>query len=257
MPELPDIVYITSANEINDELRHSLRSLANLPHRHVWLVGYKPRWVTNVGYLPQYQRGTKHENTWANWLAAARHDQISSQFVLFNDDFYVTRPIDGVTTLHRGPLEQAEDHYRQWRAEFYYRRTVHTRGLLHRAGVAAGGPLYSYELHVPMVVDRELLLLAAQWLETNRQRPGSIAKRTWYGNWAAVGGEQAQDVKVQGADHGLPDTPLPYLSTSPQSWRGRVGGWLRQQFPTPCNYETAGQTAARMYRPATRGASRA
>lgn len=242
-----DIVYITSPNEVNEELRYSLRSLANLPHRRVWLVGYKPRWVTEVGYLPQYQRGSKHENTWGNWLAAARHDEISDRFILFNDDFYVTKPT-GVPTLHRGQVDEVAAYYRQWRAMFYYQRAVHTAALMRRAGLEDGlQPLVSYELHVPMVINRVDLLAAAAWLGTAKQRPGTIAKRTFYGNWASAGGTFANDVKVHAADHGLPDGRLPFLSTSPQSWRGLAGGWLRRTFTEPSPYEVA--PTGRHYRP--------
>jgi len=250
----PDIVYITSANEINDELKYSLRSLANLPHGRVWLVGYKPRWVTGVEYLPQMQRGDKHDNTWNNWLAAARCPDISDQFVLFNDDFYVTRPIGQVEPLHRGSLAEAAVSYRAWGSRFYEQRAVRTAALLARRGIET--PL-SYELHVPMMVSRAKLLEAAEWLQAQPGvRPGAVAKRTLYGNWAGAGGERAHDVKVQTADGAPPDTPLPYLSTSPQSWRGRVGGWLREHFTEPGPYEIARQ-AVRMYRPSARGAARA
>lgn len=251
----PDIVYITSANEINDELKYSLRSLANLPHGRVWLVGYKPRWVTGVEYLPQMQRGDKHDNTWNNWLAAARCPDISDRFALFNDDFYVTRPIAQVGPLHRGSLAEAAVTYRQWGSKFYEQRAVRTSGLLARVGITA--PL-SYELHVPMLVDRAKLLEATDWLQAQRGvRPGSVAKRTLYGNWARAGGELAHDVKVHPAAGPLPDTPLPYLSTSPQSWRGVVGTWLRGHFAEPCQYETASRTTGRMYRPPVRGGARA
>lgn len=251
---LPDIVYIVSANEINDELKHSLRSLANLPHGRVWLVGYKPRWVTGVEYLPQMQRGDKHDNTWNNWLAAARCPDISGQFVLFNDDFYVTRPIGYVEPLYRSTLAEAAVHYRAWGSRFYEQRAVRTSRLLAQVGITEA---LSYELHVPMMIHRLALLEAMEWVQGHPGwRSGGVAKRTLYGNWAAAGGEQAHDVKVQTADAGLPDTPLPYLSTSPQSWRGLVGQRLRQQFAEPCEYEISRQ-AVRMYRPPTRGAARA
>ena len=41
----PDIVYFVKPSEDNDELKYSLRSLKNLNHGQVYLVGYRPSWV--------------------------------------------------------------------------------------------------------------------------------------------------------------------------------------------------------------------
>jgi hypothetical protein len=63
--KLPDLVYVVREGDRNNELRHSLRSVvANVPHRLVWIAGYKPGWVSDlVGYIPMAQRGTKWQNS--------------------------------------------------------------------------------------------------------------------------------------------------------------------------------------------------
>ncbi len=241
-----DVVYICKPGEVNHELRHSLRSLRNLPHRLVWLVGYKPRWACNIEYLPTVQRGHKHANTWHNWAAAAQHPEISDKFILFNDDFYVTRPTDRLPALHRGPLDAMIEWYGQRRATTHRWRAVSTRALLRRLGHA---DLFSYELHTPLVVDKALLASALAWLEHSHSEPlERVSKRTFYGNYAQIGGEQTRDIKVQLARGGLPETDLPFLSTSPVSWGGLTGGWVRRAFAEPSPYERAavGRT---MYRP--------
>ena len=43
-----DAVYYVRPGDRNDELRYSLRSLANLPHDRVWIVGHTPPWVTGI-----------------------------------------------------------------------------------------------------------------------------------------------------------------------------------------------------------------
>ncbi len=233
-----DLVYIVKASENNPELLHSLRSVAaNLPHRRVWIVGYRPRWVAaEVGYVSTIQRGPKHSNTWQNWVATTRCPDISDEFVLFNDDFFVTKPTDDVPIVHRGPLGEMIDWYALHRLTSHRQRAAVTRQALQRAG--HGGPLYSYELHVPMVINRHLLAEAAAWLGSGRSTAGSnVAKRTFYGNLAGVGGERSQDVKVMKGKDGLPETRLPFLSTSPESWAGLAGGWIRQLFAQPGPYE--------------------
>jgi hypothetical protein len=243
---LPDVVYICQTGEHNEALRYSLRSLRNLPHGRVWIVGYKPKWVDNVGYIPTVQRGPKHANTWRNWQAAAGHRELSDRFVLFNDDFFVTRPIDTVPDLHRGPLDQMAAWYAKKRLIAYKERALQTSRLLRAAGRT---DLLSYELHTPMNVVRSQLAQGLHWLDRHRTGPlENVSKRTFYGNMAGLGGQQARDVKVQSSKAGLPETALPFLSSSPLSWNGLTGGWVRRAFPDPSPYER-GTSASRLYRP--------
>ena len=233
-----DVVYIVKASENNPELLHSLRSVAkNLPHRRVWIVGYRPRWVAaDVGYVQTIQRGPKHSNTWQNWVSATRCPDISDEFVLFNDDFFVTKPTDDLPTVHRGPLGEMIDWYARHRLTSHRQRAAVTRRALQRAGRAE--PLYSYELHTPMVINRHILAEGVALLNSGRSTAGvNIAKRTFYGNLAGVGGERSPDVKVMKGAEGLPEVSLPFLSTSPHSWTGLAGGWIRQLFAEPGRYE--------------------
>ncbi|MFF3129757.1 hypothetical protein ACFVRD_48125 [Streptomyces sp. NPDC057908] len=56
--ERPDIVYVVRPWNQNEQLRYSLRTLANLPHRRVWIAGYCPTWVgPDVGRIPVAQAG--------------------------------------------------------------------------------------------------------------------------------------------------------------------------------------------------------
>lgn len=250
-----DVVYILRAGEDNEELRHSLRSVAeHLPHRRVWVVGYKPRWLApEVGYAPVMQRGPKHVNTWANWMAAAYHPEISSEFYLFNDDFYVTRPIDDVPPVHRGTLDEMITWYGRNRLATHRQRAAVTRQLLARLGCTEPR---SYELHTPMLVHRALLAGAARWLGEQRGVAGhDVTKRTFYAGFAHLAGERARDVKVMNAKDGLPESELPFLSTSPASWTGLAGGWVRQRWPQPCAYERV-TSGSMLYQPPGR-ASRA
>jgi hypothetical protein len=248
-----DVVYICRAGEDNEELRHSLRSVAaNLPHRKVWIVGYRPRWVApEVGYIPTMQRGPKHANTWNNWKALTHCPDISDEFVLFNDDFFVTRPINDVPVLHRGTLNEMIDWYGQQRLASHRQRGAFTRQILDRAG---RGHLLSYELHVPMVVNRHVLAEAVGLISRSGTPGYAVAKRTLYGNLAGVGGERAHDVKAMRANDGLPESGLPFLSTSPASWTGLAGGWIRQLLAEPGPYERV--PSGHLYQPPARSAAR-
>jgi hypothetical protein len=244
-----DVVYIVKAGESNEELRHSLRSLANMSVGRVWMVGYRPKWVKEtVGYIPVVQRGQKNQNTWHNWRAMGASGELPDRFVLMNDDFYIMRPVTAIPAYHRGNLDVMIDWYAQQRLNSWRSRAVSTRTLLR--AVHPDAELYSYELHVPMMIDRPLLAEALNHLAHARRAPAELYnKRTWYGNYAQIGGHKADDVKVVGGKAGLPAMGLPFLSTSPHSWPGLAGGTLRRIFSEMSPYERVPSSG--LYRPST------
>jgi hypothetical protein len=229
-----DIVYVVRHAEDNEELRYSLRSLANLPHDRVWIAGYKPTWVSGVGEIPTVQSGSKWENSTGNLLAACLHPDVSERFVLFNDDFFVMHPIDAVPVLHRGPVSEVAAAYARNGESHYLTGMLETAALLRRLGHP--DPL-SYELHVPMTLDKarcaEVLGIPGQM----GMRLRVLHKRTLYGNVEAVGGAETHDVKVPyPASEWSPEWT--FLSTHESTFTaGTVGGYIRSRFPDPSPYE--------------------
>lgn len=63
--ELPDLVVPVREGPVNQQLRYALRSReANLPHRRVWIIGYRPPRLGGVGFIPTQRAGrTKYANT--------------------------------------------------------------------------------------------------------------------------------------------------------------------------------------------------
>jgi hypothetical protein len=230
-PSLLDLVYVVRPGDQNDELRYSLRSVAeNLPHRRVWVVGHLPPWVTGTEWLPTDQSDTKYRNSTGNVRAACEHPAISDPFVLMNDDFFVLKPIEAIPALHRGPVDQVAASYESsygWST--YLGGMRDTADLLRGLGVAE--PI-SYELHVPMVVHKAEMLEA---LEVGAHVP-VLHKRTMYGNLAGVGGEETEDVKVSLQ---RPDwrPSWTFLSTDAKTWRRGVGEFVRMSFPEAGRYE--------------------
>lgn len=224
-----DVVYVVGPEEQNDELRYSLRSLQNLPHDAVWVAGFIPEWVTGVGRIPVQQVSNKYANSAANLKAACLHPEISEEFVYFNDDFFVMKPIDTMPAYHRGPMKVLGDGRR--------RRTVSYRGgaadtfrLLQRLGHT--DPIAYEPIHVPMRFERRKML---ETLETGADIP-ALWYRTLYGNQWAVGGDEHPNVKIS-TRRRLPDPELVFLSTGVKSWAGRTGRYIRRMFPDPSPYE--------------------
>jgi len=230
--EAPDIVVPVREGAANAQLRYALRSwAAHLPHRRVWIVGYRPPWVSNVRHIPTRQAGTKYQNTTAAMRAACEHPEVSDTFLYCNDDFFVMRPVESMPVLHRGPVRDVERYYASRGNGHYLRGLRETRDLLVRLGHP--DPV-SYELHVPMPVQKAGMLHA---LEVGRALD-VVHKRTLYGVLNGIGGDYLQDVKVMRRSP-LFDRDATYLSTMPDSFtNGAVGAHIRRMFTRPCRYET-------------------
>lgn len=224
-----DVVYIVRPGDANEMLRYSLRSLANLPHRDVYMVGHRPSWVTGVEHVPGNRATSKTQNVHDNVRIACDIGEASDVVVLMNDDFFIVHPDPPLETWWRRPLIDHIASIRRWSP---WRQSLEAaRDWLATVGIP--DPL-SYELHVPLPMNRRAMasvldevgmfspLFPPQW-------------RTVYGNRLGLGGTQHPDVKVGTA--GEWDPAWPFLSCSPQSWDGAVGRHIRAMFPEPSPYE--------------------
>ena len=92
-------------------------------------------------------------------------------------------------------------------------------------------PTYNYELHVPIIFNREKLgQICKVW--------GSIgAKRSLYGNYFVQESEERNDVKIYDLKS-IPPEDADFVSTSNFSFsNGEVGRFLRKKFNRKCKYE--------------------
>lgn len=219
-----DLVYICRDGD-NEELRYSIRSaVANLPHDNIWVFGGKPDWYIG-NYVRLKQNGLKYDNARSNLAAICRHYDVSDDFVLMNDDFFTIRPVDKVVPLHRGTLQE---HLDMIHVNMGYRSLVEET--LDTLVNMKSRNLLSYELHVPMVMNKKnlgrIIGLPGLW-------------RSLYGNLYDIGGEQFADVKV----HNTVDTdvlmqnPLPYISSHENTFQGILDGYFKDAFPEPSKYE--------------------
>lgn len=228
-----DVIYPVRPGEDNDELRYSLRSLAaHFPHRKVWIVGYKPAWVTGCEYIPG-NTGEYHANVYNNIRAAVEHPDVSERVVIFNDDFFVTAPITGLQTYYRGLLTAHIAMPRVQRNRGWWLESLQTTLLcLHAHGIA--DPL-SYELHLPLVADRALMAdTLAQFRYVTPANPPQW--RTLYCNLHGVDAELRSDVKAYGRDTVL---HRPFHSTEDRFFPTFMQS-LHELLPKPCRYEVPG-----------------
>lgn len=229
-----DVAYIVRPGDDNEELRYSLRSLVNVPHERVWIVGYKPSWVTGVEYVQVEQAPlrhlTKRENAWANMRALAASDA-GPDVLYMDDDYFILSRVKEVPPMHRGALAEHAGAYKR-----RYARSHYTSLLLHTLGYL-GRDALSFECHVPFPVDRRLLADVLDECEANEKPIGQMTLRpmwrTVYGNRHHPDAPQVRDPKNPGG--GIP-VGATYLSTSDSTF-ARTGGRLAVRFPRRSPYE--------------------
>lgn len=244
-PAAPDVVYVIRPGDVNEELRYSLRSVAkHTPHRHVWIVGTVPSWVTNVKTLPLPPQPEKFANQRQSLTAACGARGVSDPFVLFNDDMFVVEPItewrtwniDTIEDHWGGPIGYVDPHPNEWlHAVWQTYKWMQDQG--------HPDPLY-YENHTPLLYDKASL--SAVLAEYPTDRPFAVN-----GTYAITGaggeGDCGGNAKLSydGPPELVPDPVamgMPYLSTDDSSFlEGPLGVYLRGLFPDPGPYERRDQ----------------
>lgn len=234
-PELLDVVYVVRPGDDNENLRYSLRSLSNLAHGKVYIVGYKPAWVKNVIYLPTEQENNPdQENSNFNLKVATGTVGMSANFIFMNDDFFIMHRVDAIQPAHQGSLDERIDNYKTGHRLHQAFSLITTREELEK--LVPNQQLYSYELHVPMVFNRAKLRRAFElW-----PRPLlSLRPRTFYGNLYAIEGEKTADAKEASWQDSRQNSE--FYSTTGRPDSPSAGDWsqLRSRFTTASIYESA------------------
>lgn len=181
-----DFVYICKEG-INEELKYSIRSVVeSFPDSNIWVVGGKPDWYIG-NYIEVHQIHTKYKNAVENLKKICSSPQISNNFILMNDDFYIIKKITNIETFHGGYLLNKLNLYQKINGNSNYTRKLNATYKRLKA-IGIDDPL-DYELHIPMIMQKEKLKEA---LHNNDQ----FLWRSMYGNMFKIGGSEMQDVKV-------------------------------------------------------------
>jgi hypothetical protein len=225
-----DAVYFVRKGP-NEELRYSLRSLANVTPmpENVWIVGDPPDWYTGPRIPGNRFRSSKPRNVYDNVRILAEHPDLPEHVSVWNDDMYALEPVP-VTMAYRGGLIEhiagLNVGATWWRQSLtitlhYLRRHGHPKPL-------------SYELHRPFPIVRSDM--ARILAEAARVRPANPPQwRTLYGVLADAGGEQApHDGKVYGGDRPIPAGP--WLSSTDRNF-DKIRGLLTNLYPDPSPWE--------------------
>lgn len=177
----------------------------NVPHRNIYV-------------LEEYEKsvfsGVSHINQILKLQWALENLDVTDEFYLFNDDFFVMEPVDDIPYLHRGTISS---HLSGRVGGSYTNALKITKEHL-------GGEALSYELHVPMLFDKKKLLPLLNLLERNIEIGKCPLIRSLYGNHYDVGGVETIDVKNP-QDYRL----CTFLSTNERSFKGPLGDYIRSK----------------------------
>lgn len=221
----------------NQELRYSLRSLKNIPHENVYLVGYKPSWVKNVQHIERFQKlSTKYKNITLNMYAACNNENISEDFIYMDDDFFLIESMEDIYPFHRGKLDDLAERYRALNSRTYADGLEEISRRLKELGIAS--PL-SYELHIPMLFNKKRFKHILELDDSYALRAPIFHVRSFYGNYYNIGGQHMNDVKIywQEDNRASKMRGRKFISSSDDSFKGYITQYLRELFPEKSQYE--------------------
>ena len=227
-----DVVYLVKDSEYNGELRYSLRSVCkNFPHRNIWFVGGLPKGIKPDFYQPVKQDGkTKYQNVRKLLEAILSNKHISNNFILFNDDFFVLKPIKKLPVYANGDLHDYIK-YVEKVANVTHSQYISILNRTIEDLTKARLSINNYCLHIPMMINKiEARNVMNVFGRFNRSLYGNYI---YYPDYA----KQIKDVKIHNQIQ-VPSEDQLFASSSDATFNlGEVGNYIRNKFPDPCEYE--------------------
>lgn len=201
-----------------------------MPHDNIWLIGNKPKWYEG-NFLSVPDTSNKYENIRNAIKSVSINSDISDDFVLMNDDFFVMNPLSEIPVFHGGLLiDKINDYITLVGMTRYVKLLMNTHRFLTNYGIK--NPL-DYDIHTPIQMNKANLTKIIH----KKHFP-----RSMYGNIFNIGGTEIKDVKIYPNTSNLYsksyniDTSIPYLSTLDSSFKG-VFALLYGMFSDKTEYE--------------------
>ena len=225
-----DVVYILRNDIDSSEIKYSIRSLVkNFPFNSLWIYGGKPNDIIPDHYVYIEQKGeTKWQKVNNTLKLVCLNDQITEDFWLFNDDFFIMQKVTDLQPLYQGTLQERVERINKkiGRDSLYSLQLKNTIKALQDAKLEQ----LDYALHCPILINRQ------KGLETIEKFKGYPMFRSLYGNHHKIGGEKVKDFKIQNITK-LPEERI-FLSTSDRSYfYGEVGKLIKEKFNERSKYE--------------------
>ena len=231
-----DIVYFVKDVAENEELRYSLRSVEeNWRYKNVWFCGECPKGLKPDKLMAVKQVGLNKWEKVRNMIKqVCENDNISEDFWLFNDDFFVLKPMPvNVEPPYNGRLVPYVDgiEKRTGSANEYTIRLREAAKVLKDKGFDT----LNYEVHKPILINRKKALEVLDYFSN------TPAFRSLYGNYWKIGGEDKHDMKIRIMHYNRMDAvryAWDFVSTCDTSFAdGEVGMFIREKFNKKSRFE--------------------
>jgi len=192
-----DVVYILKNGSTNNnfELRYSLRSIENHLKNFgkVYIIGTKPAFLNDkvIGIEHADIYTNKARNIMAKILRACNEKHISPNFMFFNDDYFLLRPMDAnvYPNYYKGDLEYT---VKVNIGEYAKHAKATLDALIQREST-----IYNYDTHYPIIFNKFLYRATVEKLDW--EIPFGYISKSIYGNLNNLPGEFKTDCKISHA----------------------------------------------------------
>lgn len=203
-----------------DELKYSVRSaIKNLRLEKIIIVGDKPSWLQESEQVIYIPFTPVRDSSWTRAYVAWQYlDKLMStipleeDFLYFNDDFFILRPIEDWIDYKRDIVDYNE-HVRA------HNRVYHIRDM-RALRILGTKEEYHYNLHIPISLNPSNLLIVLSFWKNSLVKDFEF--RTYYGNQFLKNAPSMVDVKHQ------PNNT--FFSSGDANWK-LYGQRYRDMFP--------------------------
>lgn len=237
-----DILYVlgTGSQWENRELMYSIRSCEKYCKglKRIFLTGdIKPQFLNNKIIFNQVKDINKIKpvlNTLDKILWTIKNTNISENFLLMNDDFFFTKPVDIINYPFacKGELREKNNNYTTYRES-----EVNTKNYLKLCGIKT----LNFDVHCPLIINKtEFLKLESHWIQVKNSKYGMLYRSIYCNHYNKTPFMRA-DCKIYDIN-GIDDLkrkiqPYDCFSSSDQSLSQGIVGYLFGKFTKPSSYE--------------------
>jgi hypothetical protein len=195
---------ITYRHYIGNDLKYCIRSIKKYAKGidTIYVVGDKPKGEYGVKHIPSKHFeyiDNKLASTWSKVLQAAKTN-ISEDFVLFSDDYFLTQEIDFTEYKNKkAPFDLDRNFDGSKIAMTELNGYIKLRLLNARFLKAKGYKAINYDLHAPMIFNKKKVIEVSEkflWKKKIINGDSPYALKSTYGNYFNIDAEVYDDNKI-------------------------------------------------------------
>lgn len=195
----PDVVYIYSHEASwwrGRELLFSLRSLEKYGtgYNKVWLIGDKPAYLNDkINHIEMDDDSThpKERKLFEKLLRACNTNEITKDFVFFNDDFFLTKEIDFSNLPECYSSKNIKDIIRGRKKNAYTYAITNTYNVL----IEKKAETKYFDIHYPMIYNKAKFQRTVGKCDWETAKAGYVIK-SLYANLNKIPGRRRKDNKI-------------------------------------------------------------